>query len=265
MKLEYKGKKWDKEVAAYRKMINATKAINKNELFTIKKFLDGNSKDYLRLFSRLSSNYERMATYYYLEDVNSEEVKKYTYLSGYALLLTKCLYEKGLRTEYNDIIEHTIKNIDFAIYQLIAAEGIDNPYISTQEDQLPMLVYHRKYEQAKSLLEQLADKPDEAKEIYYVRPEFLKQIYMAIIEHDEARFNEELAIRITKYRKNIVGYSTIIDVVSVALIKMAEREGLRCSVNVIEIPTLFFDKTNNIDLTKEKLPYFDDFLASNLL
>lgn len=265
MKIEYKGKKWDKEVINYQKMIKKTNTINKNELFTINKFLNSDSKDYLRLFSRLSSNYERMATYYYLEDINSEEVKKYTYLSGYAMLITKCLYEKGIYTQYNEIIQNFVKNIDFALYQLIATEEIDNPYVISQKSNLIMLMYYQKYEEVKFLLNQLTDAPNETKEIYYVKPEFLKKIYMAIVEHNEEEFNRELAIRIKKYRKNMVGYSIIVDVVSVALIKMAEREGIHCTVDVIEIPRQFFDKTKVIDKKKDKLPYYDEFLKLKLL
>lgn len=262
MKIEYKGNKWDKEVLKYQKMIKETKgAINKNELYTIDKFLKEQSKDYLRLYSRLSGNYERMATYYYLDDINNVEIKKYTYLSGYAMLITKYLYEKGIRTIYNEIIESDINNIDYALCQLIAVEEVDNPYIVSEENNLIMLMYHQKYGQAKLVLQQLADNPDESNEIYYINPEFLKKIYMAIIEHDEKSFNEELAKRIKKYRKNMVGYSTIIDVVSVALIKIADREGLHCTVDVIEIPKQFLDKTCVINKDEVKLPYYDEFLS----
>lgn len=261
MEIGYKGSKWDKEVANYQKMIKETNgAINKNELFTINKFVNSGFKDYLRLFSRLSSNYERMATYYYLNDINSRKVKKYTYLSGYAMLITKYLYEKGVRTEYNEIIENVIKDIDFAVYQLIATGEMDNPFMVNQENNLILLMYHQKYEQAKELLYQLEDSTDESKEIYYVKPEFLKKIYMAIIEHDEKTFNQELVTRIKKYRKNMVGYSIIVDVVSVALIKIAERAGLHCTVDVIEIPKQFFDKGIVIDKDEDKLPFYDKLL-----
>lgn len=262
MQLEYKGKKWDQEVANFQKMIKTTNgALNKNELFTINKFINSKFKDYLRLYSRLSSNYERMATYHYLNDVTSHEVIKYTYFSGYAMLITKCLYEKGIRTDYNEIVENAIKeNIDFALHQLIAVGEIDNSYIRIVENNLVVLMYYQKYEQARLLLNQLPDNPNESKEIYYVKPEFLKKIYMAIIDHDEKIFNEELVKRIKKYRKNMVGYSTIIDIISVALIKMAEREGIHCTVDAIEIPKQFFGETCKINKSKDKLPFYDEFL-----
>lgn len=262
MKLEYKGRKWDQEVANFQKMMRTTSgALNNNELFTINKFLNSKFKDYLRLYSRLFSNYERMATYHYLNDITSNEVVKYTYFSGYAMLITKYLYEKGIRTEYNEIVENAIKeNIDFALHQLIAVGEIDNPYIGIEENNLIVLMYYQKYEQARLLLSQLPDDLNEAKEIYYVKPQFLKKMYIAIIDHDEKKFNEELVNRIKRYRKNMVGYSTIIDIVSVALIKMAEKEGIHCLVDVIEIPKQFFGKTCKINKDKDKLPFYDDFL-----
>lgn len=262
MKLEYKGKKWDKEVARIQKYLKEIKGVfNNNELFTINEFLNTKVKDYLRLYCCLSNNYECMAAHHYLNDVMSHEVIKYTYFSGYAMLITKCLYEQGVRTEYNVIIENAIKDgMDYALFQLIAVDEIENPYIKILDNNLIMLMYYQKYEQARLVLSQLPDELDESREVYYVRPECLKKIYMAIIEHDEKSFNEELAKRIKKYRRNMVGYSTIIDVVSIALIKMAEQEGIRCTVDVIEIPKQFFDGTCEIDKDKDKLPFYDEFL-----
>lgn len=264
MKLEYKGKKWDKEVANFQKMIEVTKgAFNKNEIFTIEKFLNSRSRDYLRLYSRLSGNYREMAVYYYLNDINSQEVKKYTYLSGYALLITKYLYEEGMRTEYNRIVEDIIEgDTDYALYQLIAVGEVDNPYIEMEVNNLIMLIYQQKYEQAELIVKQLPDNPDDSKEIYYIRPEYLKKIYSAIINQDEKAFNEEIIKRIKKYRKNMVGYSTIIDIVSVALIKMAEQRGLCCTVDAIEIPKQFFDETYEINKNEIKLPFYVDILNS---
>lgn len=267
MKLEYKGKKWDKEVARIQKYLKEIKGVfNNNELFTINKFLNSQGKDYLRLYNSLSLNYERMASHHYLIDLTSHDVIKYTYFSGYAMLITKCLYEAGVRTEHKVIVENNIKDgMDYALFQLIAVDEIENPYIKILDNDLIMLMYYQKYEQARLVLSQLPDDPDESSEVYYVSPKFLKKMYMAIIEHDEKSFNEELAKRIKKYRRNMVGYSTIIDVVSIALIKMAEREGIHCTVNVIEIPEQFFDGTCKIDKDKDKLPFYDEFLELEII
>ncbi|MCM1253846.1 MAG: hypothetical protein NC321_13580 [Clostridium sp.] len=276
MKLEYKGKKWDKEIARIQEYLKEVKGVFKNqeakeifknnELVTINEFSNSKVKDYLRLYNCLSNDYERLAAHNYLNDITCHEIIKYTYFSGYAMLITKCLYEQGVRTEYNIIIENAIeRKMDYSLFQLIAVDEIENPYIKSLDNNLIMLMYYQKYEQAKAILNQLPDEPDESREVYYVRPECLKKIYMAIIEHDEKSFNEELAKRIKKYRRNMVGYSTIIDIVSIALIKMAEQEGIHCTVDVIEIPKQFFDGTCKIDKDKDKLPFYDELLELKII
>ncbi len=266
MKIEYQGKKWDKEVANFQKFKKSVKGnFNDNEIYVMNEFLKTGNTDFLRLYNHLAGVYERMAVYYYLDDINSKEIKKYTYLSGIALLISECLYQKGVRTEYNEIVENSIRQKkDYALFQLIAVEKLELPYVNLEENNVILLMYYQKYEQAKHIIDLLPDETDDLSEIYYIRPEFLKKIYMAIIEHDEKKFNEELAKRIKKYRKNMVGYSTIIDVVSVALIKMAERAGIHSVLDVIEIPKQFFD--NACESYKDvKLPYYDEFVSIKLL
>lgn len=269
MNLDYESKKWAKELKNFNDFKKQTKGVfDKNEQYTISVFLQGGKKDYLRLYDRLSCSYEQMARWYYLDYTDTEEIKKYTYLSGMALVITKILFDKGIRTDYKEIVEGNIKrNMDFALYQLIAADEFENVYTkqAVEENNLVMLMYNQKWEEAGRLLEQLPDNPEEAKEIYYVKPQFLKKIYMAIIAGDEKAFNEELAKRIKKYRRNMVGYSTIIDIVSVALIKMAKQAGLSCHVDVIEIPGQFFDASCRIDKNKVRLPFWQEFLEEKLL
>lgn len=262
MKIEYQGKKWGKEIIKFQKFKKSVKGrFDNNENFVIKQFQETNNKDFLRLYNHLSGVYERMSTYYYLDDINSDKIINYTYLSGMAMLISACLHKNGARTQFDEVVKNSIEqNTDYALFQLIAVAEMELPYVSLEENNLIMLMYHQKYEQAKLLLEKIPDNPDESYEIYYINPENLQNIYMAIIEHDEKRFNEELVRRIKKYRKNMVGYSTIIDIVSVALIKIAEREGLHCMIDVIEIPKQFFDKTCAIDKKEVKLPYYDEFL-----
>lgn len=270
MILEYKGKKWEKEIKdnqKFKKVING--AFNSNEMHFIKEFEKSGCKDYLSLYFHLFGTYENMATYYYLDNIQSRDVIKYTYMSGMAKLITKCSYKKGIRTNNNfenSIIQReVIGNMDFSLFQLIAVEEMSSSLLDIEKENLIMLMYHQKYEQARSILETLPDNPDESKEIYYEQAVHLKQIYIAIIEKNEKKFNEELAKRIKKYRKNMVGYSTIVDIVSVALIKMAKQAGINCTVDVIEIPKQFFDDRCKINKEECKLPYFDDFLKEQLL
>lgn len=267
MKIEYKGKKWDKEVENIKKYKKTSGGIlNKNEIYNIEEFQKNGSNDYLRLYIHLASCYEQMVRWYYLDNICSEMIGKYTYLSGIAFLVAKRIYSKGIQTKYINIIKERIESgIDFALFQLIASGGIENSFIKYEENNLIMLMFRKNYDQAKMLLDQITGDPDEAKEIYYIESKYLKKIYMAIIEHDEIRFNEELGKRIKKYRRNMVGYSTIVDIVSVALIKIAEREGLHCTVDVIEIPRQFFDNTDQDHVINAELPFYNDFLKLNII
>lgn len=136
--------------------------------------------------------------------------------------------------------------------------------IFNDDNNLICLMLKQNYDKAKQLIDMLPDEVDESREIYYSKQKHLKNIYKAIVNHDEKVFNEELVKRIKKYRRNMVGYSTIIDIVSIALIKMAKLADVKCTVDVIEIPKMFFDKSYVIDKEKVKLPFYDEFLKLNL-
>lgn len=264
MNLDYKNKKWTKEVDRFNKYKKEVGGIyNRNELHAINVFLKSQNKDYLRLFSRLFSTYRVIAINLYLEGINNYKCKDYSYLSGLALILTKIMYDNGVRTEHNNIIGNCIQEIDFALYAMISCDEVNVPFLKEDDNNLISLVLHQKYERAQQILNELPDDVDESKEVYYVSPIFLKKIYLAIIDHDEKIFNDELAKRIYKYRRNMVGYSTIIDIVSIALIKMAKLVGIKCTIDVIEIPKMFFDESYVIDKETVKLPFYDAFLKLN--
>ncbi|MDE6591858.1 MAG: hypothetical protein K2K57_02185 [Oscillospiraceae bacterium] len=77
-----------------------------------------------------------------------------------------------------------------------------------------------------------------------------KGILEAVLKRDENKFNLLLAKKIKKQRKELLGYLTVADVCSAALIKTAEKYGISYGFKVIEIPEGFLtDKSFN----KEKL------------
>lgn len=53
----------------------------------------------------------------------------------------------------------------------------------------------------------------------------------------------------------MVGWTTIINYISVALIKMAKKAGINYTFDVIEIPKLFFDEIYKIDKEQVKLGF----------
>lgn len=58
----------------------------------------------------------------------------------------------------------------------------------------------------------------------------------------------------------MVGYSTIIDYVSIALIKVAKRKNFECNINVVEIPDMFFSEEIFLDREKLELPLINKML-----
>lgn len=268
MKIDFEGKKWHKEISQFKKIkkeINGK--FNNNEEVHIKQFKELEEKDYLRLYSRLASAYKGMARYYYLDDITNIIMLQYTYLSGLALVLVKKMYDGGIRNNYIEIIENQLDEIDYALFQLIATNQLEPQYLEIADDPLITAMYQEQYDQAKQIIDAIPDptKEQDSQSVYYLSPMFLKYIYLAIINHDEKAFNEELAKRIKKYRRNMVGYSTIIDIVSIALIKMAKKVGIECNVDVIEIPKIFFDESCVIDKEKVKLPFYDEFLKLGII
>ena len=265
MHIQYKTRKWLKEVENFKRFKTClNEKFNNNELNIIEEFKQSGCLDYLRLYNCLAGDYRCMSEYHYLNNSESDEFQTYIFLSGLASLVTLYLHKKGVKTKYNQIVIDSLNNIDYSLFQLIAVDKVDNVFIKNEEDNLIMLMYNQEYDKAKMILDNLPEIEDVQNEIYYIKPVFLKEIYRSIIEQNEDRFNECLANRIKKYRKNMVGYSTIIDIASVALIKMAEKEGIHCTVDVIEIPKLFFDKTHMINKDEVKLPYYDEFLGLKL-
>ena len=266
MSLDYESKTWAKEVTNFNKYKKEVRGIyNSNEINAINSFINSRNNDYLRLYSRLFGTYRQMATVLYFENINNKKCIDFSYLSGMALIYTKIMYDNDIKTELNRILENRIQEIDFALYEMISCNEVNVPFLREDDNNLISLVLYQKYENAKAILSELPDDVDESREVYYVRPVFLKNIYLSIVNHDEKMFNDELTKRIKKYRKNMVGYSTIIDVVSIALIKMAKLAGINCTIDVIEIPKMFFDESYVIDKETIKLPFYDEFLKLNLV
>ncbi len=264
MKIDYSSKKWPKEVENVKKFLKEIGGdFSINEQTLIKRFNESSTKNYLSFYNGLYNTYESMARYYYLNDVANTKCIDYTYLSGLALLCVKRMYDNGIRTEYNFTVEDSLSEFDYALYELIAVDETNFP-IFNDDDNLICLMVNQNYDKAKQLIDLLPDQADESKEVYYSKQKYLKNIYKAIVTHDEKIFNEELVKRIKKYRKNMVGYSTIIDIVSIALIKMAKLADIKCIVDVIEIPKMFFDKSYAIDKETVKLPFYDKLLKLNL-
>ncbi len=82
-----------------------------------------------------------------------------------------------------------------------------------------------------------------------------KGILEAVLKRDENKFNLLLAKKIKKQRKELLGYLTVVDVCSAALIKTARKYGISYWFKVIEIPEGFLSG-KSFDREKPVLPEF---------
>lgn len=57
-------------------------------------------------------------------------------------------------------------NIDYALFQLIATDALDCPYLYIEKDNLILHMVHQRYEEAGKILETLLDEIDESRSIY---------------------------------------------------------------------------------------------------
>lgn len=159
-----------------------------------------------------------------------------------------CIFLEGISFAITDILlmyhyptKRKIFN-DFPIsqqpakYSLIVTDQTNFAYLKKGND-IISYTFTGQYQKAKKLLDKVEYSTDwKGHLIDYC---YVKSIYDCIFSQDQEGFNLTLADRIKKYRKNMVGYFPIIDVVSIALIKMAKMQNITCTVYVIEIPSCF--------------------------
>ena len=256
MRLKYKGKKWDKEM----------KEIEKNKKFfgenylnninwDLKKIAESSQKDYCWFFGCLSGEYATISKIY-VQEGDIKNVLVNTYLSALAFFVLKRLYEKGIQTNYQNIQEDLLQ-LEYMTGKMIAIDCYDNVQQYCKDSIIGNL-FIGNMENIKKSIEQLPDNGDELEDIYYNTPIFLKSIYIAILNKDEKEFNDALIKRVKKYRKNMLGYSTIIDYTSIALIKVAKKYGISCDLNIIEMPDYFFKPINVEGLSELRLPLQED-------
>lgn len=258
-KLDYKSKKWDKALKNLEEVLKSTKGelVGLHNLSVLGDFTAlPNKRVYQNFLSACVLEYYSVACDYYIMDNLDYQAVDYTYLSGMAGILADRLG----KTEAQDKYQYKqISETELSLYELIAVEQAEMDYFRDKNSVI-YNIFYGDYEQAERLLQSIMTDDSIEEGCYYDTIEYLKPIYMAMIARDEVLFNEELAKRIRKYRKNMAGYSTIIDVISIALIKMAQKAGINYNLDVIEIPKIFFDEKYQIDKDKIKLPFYEEVL-----
>ena len=242
MKLPYSTKKWEKEIKAAQAYDGITATLNNIKM--LQKAYDNRKngmlpriEDEVSLYFLIGSEYEQLANYEYL--LNNEIEKSLEYMVQYIELSIKAysMYKQG-EMILNTAVKNRISDEEFLNELAFSAIAIDrydmvSGFMSgTVIDDL----YNGNYKEARARLSAYNSFKDEDKEVYFKDMCFLKKAILELTERNDKAFSDELESRIRKYRKNMVGYSTIIDTVSVALIKLAQKAELNVRINVIEIP-----------------------------
>lgn len=142
-----------------------------------------------------------------------------------------------------DYINDTETHEEF-LYQAISVNEWELAVNSASPCPIIHAMLNEEYGKAKELLLAYTEEQDESQELYFIHLPYVKQIYFAMLNKDEDEFNEQLAKRINKYRKRPSDYQPVIDITSIALIKMAEKLGLQYKFSVEEIPEYFLKYKN---------------------
>lgn len=264
IKILYKTKKWDKEITECNKVREkikenyGTSSIEQlNINYFIKEYLSkkGRISDLISLYYQIGGQYYLMAETEWLLCNNAETCAVNLYLYLLSKKISYDLLSSGEKTKNLAIERSMLNNKDFKLIFCTAIALNQFELFEDYQDRCPIItsLYQGKYDYAKILVNQLPETVCEDREVYYKDDEHLKNIYLSILNRDEQKFNEELLVRIKKLRKNMVGYLTIVDVVSIALIKIAEKQGLKYNFDVIEIPRFFIDNFE-FDFKSYKLP-----------
>ncbi len=200
-------------------------------------------KDLVSLYYFLWDSYKAKGEQIYL--LTKEAEMSFSYLHS-AVICYAQAYDEFLSgiIPLNPAINNHFQDIEFHEKYLYCAIAVNEPEIAKKHSLIcPVInaVLTEKYDKAQELLENLEEIADESQEPFYIHIPFLKEIYLAILDKNEERFNELLAKRINKYRKRPAAYQPYIDAASIALIKMARKFGLQYKFSVEEIPEYFLD------------------------
>lgn len=256
MKISYSYSKWEKEKKNYSK-IKSIELTNKNisahlfsythpDEFALNSKFARPIRDKMTLYSCLGDDHYSLAESYYFLDNN----KMYT-----ESLYKYLVYKSEAYNNFNNKAENVM-----VCYELQTGKGFNrlmctaivlNEYerIEKHEHFSPIIsaLYRQDYENADLLISKLPDNIDDSKEIYYLNNCYLKKIFLSILKADEKAFDQAINERIKKLRKSPAGYLTIFDMITAAMIKLANMQGIKYNMNLIEIPFFLLEDRSVLD------------------
>lgn len=183
-------------------------------------------------------------------DGKPAESRDYTYLSAAAVARS---YQLS-RTEKvnNPAVDYDIKHgrgAVEAICGLIAVNAWDEAEAFAKfAEPLYYALLTGDDETAGQLVSMLPDTPEKSvlrREVYFTGIIFCKEIFASLLAKDEVRLRNALAARVMQYRKSMWDYSTVLDRVSIAIAKLAERRGIYGTApDIAEIPRVYLESKN---------------------
>lgn len=269
-KIQYKYRKWDKEVKEL-SAINSIDSRYKNvklctdlyltpEKFKDTPIYDQRIEDPVSFYEQLGGEYELLASKIYLIKGDTESSIGYLYLYVKALAKSYELELSGI-TITNCAIEaihaqkRELEQISFAAVAIGRFEFFEK-YGDGIGCELIKVMYHKDYDKARQLVEELPNTEEMYEkykhfESYYYGYIFMKDLYLSILNRDEKAFNDALIRRLKNVR---TGYVMPIDIVSISMIRFAKSVGLECKFDAIEIPKALCADDLFIGEEKYKLP-----------
>lgn len=264
MRLDYKHKKWDRQVK------QDIKVWDQMGGFAPLRYIEGKTeatkkklskeRDYQTFYYMYSSEYDAASESVYLRDIGSQQVFTFTYLSGRAAIMERMfavLYKKNGKEVWNE--EAAAKQFNDAIFKMIAVNQPLPKCIDNVENIYVQLLNGNIQNVEKLLLEDNYNLDN----LFGTRlDENRCRDIQAIIQRDEKALKEQLINRIKEDRREPIDYFRIIDIYSVGMIKLARRYEMDIDIDVIEIPKMFVGENQySIDKSKEELPFFEEAVA----
>lgn len=259
--LKYQSSRWEKEKKEDAKILrqvgyditlnNLQKLLEKEKTFS-------GSRNYRSLYTNLHLKYRILAGNAYLRNPTDQQCIKYTYLSGVSALLAYLFYISNSPENLHETdMEDILSDFTLGILQLYSVNqplpacihDIDNPYI-------PLLLGN--IDRVISLLNKLDSHFNLSAPYQFWISESERAIIQSIINRDSQTMEDLLVQYIRQYRNVPLGYSKFIDIYSIAFIKLSHTLGMNCCINIIEIPSFFFEPTCKIDPLKIQVPFYEE-------
>lgn len=249
----YQSKKWNQVIAH---LLEGEKIMGMGYQHEISELTEecAKSSDYFRLCVCIANTYDLWA-WEYLAIGNQEKVIQTTCMAVKSFFYACRMKKAEIPTK--QIYTNIFSRMEDYICKAITT-GCFDEFSDCYEDTVMGSLYLGEKEKAKKLVEQLPEIDEKRPEVYYIKPQFLKGIYNALLNQNEELLKEELVKRVKKYRKNMTSYATVIDFTTIGLLKTAKRYGMNVELDIAETPAFLKEDIDMEHFSALKIPFQDE-------